>query len=62
MVGVGGRPARSRVVLGTVSAELLTGLVLDHFGLLGFDVHQAGWGRIMGGAPMIAGLSLIAIF
>jgi transporter family-2 protein len=45
-----------------VTAEVLTGLILDHFGLLGFDVHQAGWGRIIGGALMICGLSLIAIF
>ncbi|WCT72657.1 DMT family transporter [Sphingomonas naphthae] len=45
-----------------VTAEVVTGLLLDHFGLLGFDVHRAGWGRITGGALMIAGLSLIAIF
>jgi transporter family-2 protein len=45
-----------------VTAEVLTGLVLDHFGLLGFDVHHAGWGRVTGGALMIAGLSLIAMF
>jgi transporter family-2 protein len=45
-----------------VTAEVLTGLLLDHFGLLGFDVHRAGWGRITGGVLMITGLSLIASF
>lgn len=45
-----------------VTAELLTGLVLDHFGLLGFEVHRAGWGRLTGGALMLVGMSLIAMF
>ncbi|QJU59202.1 DMT family transporter [Sphingomonas sp. AP4-R1] len=45
-----------------VTAELITGLLLDHFGLLGFDMHPIGWGRIIGAALMIIGLSLIAIF
>lgn len=46
----------------TVTMAVLTSLVMDHFGLLGFDVHEAGWGRIAGGALMIAGLALIARF
>lgn len=45
-----------------VTAELLTGLVLDHFGLLGFRMHAAGWGRILGAALMLSGMALIAIF
>ncbi len=43
-----------------VTAEVLTGLILDHFGLLGFEMHQAGWGRIFGATFMVIGLSLIA--
>lgn len=45
-----------------VTASTVTSLVLDHFGLLSFDVHQAGWGRIAGGLLMTAGFTLIAIF
>lgn len=45
-----------------VTMAVITSLVLDHFGWMGFDVHRAGWGRIAGGACMIAGLALIAIF
>ena len=37
-------------------------LLLDHFGLMGFSVHPAGWGRITGGLLMIAGVALIARF
>jgi hypothetical protein len=78
LVGMDWRPVGGWVRLGTVyaapklgaglfmasivTAELLTGLLLDHFGLLGYDVHHARWGRLVGGALMIAGLSLIAIF
>ncbi len=46
----------------TVTASVITALVLDHFGLLGIPVHPAGWGRVAGGALMVAGLGLIAKF
>jgi transporter family-2 protein len=46
----------------TVTASSVTSLVLDHFGLMGFEVHQAGIGRIAGGLLMIAGVVLIAVF
>ncbi len=45
-----------------VSASTITSLVLDHFGWMGFSVHQAGAGRILGGVLMIAGVALIAAF
>lgn len=45
-----------------VTAELTTGLLLDHFGLLGFEIHRAHIGRIIGATLMIGGLVLIAIF
>ncbi len=44
----------------TVTAGILTSLVMDHFGLLGFPVHAAGFGRIAGAVAIIAGLALIA--
>jgi transporter family-2 protein len=46
----------------TVSAAVVTSLVMDHFGLLGFQVHEAGIGRMAGGVLMVAGLALIAAF
>lgn len=45
-----------------VTASTITSLLLDNWGLMGFDVHQAGWGRIAGGLCMVAGVVLIAIF
>ncbi len=46
----------------TVTAAVLTSLVMDHFGLLGFEVRGAGLGRVAGGLLMVAGLGLIAWF
>ena len=46
----------------TVTAGVVTSLAMDHFGMLGFDVHPAGAGRLAGGALMVAGLVLIAHF
>jgi transporter family-2 protein len=46
----------------TVTAAAITSLLMDHFGLLGFQVHEAGLGRIAGGILMVAGLALIAAF
>jgi transporter family-2 protein len=33
--------------------------VLDHFGLIGFELHPAGVARILGCLLMVAGLVLI---
>ena len=46
----------------TVTAAVTMSLVMDHFGLLGFKEHAAGWGRIAGACFMFAGLALIAKF
>ena len=43
-----------------VTAAVLTSLLLDHFGLVGFKQHSLGWGRAAGAALMLAGLGLIA--
>jgi transporter family-2 protein len=45
-----------------VTASTATSLVLDHFGLMSFDMHQAGLGRVAGALLMIAGVALIAYF
>ena len=46
----------------TVTVAIVTSLAMDHFGLLGFEVHRAGFARIVGGILMLAGLGLIAKF
>ena len=46
----------------TVTAAIVTSLVLDHFGWLGFSPHPAGLWRLLGGAAMIGGLALICLF
>ncbi|HSU33975.1 MAG TPA: DMT family transporter [Bryobacteraceae bacterium] len=45
-----------------VTGQLICSVVLDHFGLLSFDVHPAGWARIAGCGLMVVGLILIAKF
>ena len=46
----------------TVTAALLTSVLLDHFGLIGFKQHPASPARLAGCGIMIAGLWLIARF
>jgi transporter family-2 protein len=46
----------------TVTTGLVTSLVLDHFGWLGFEVHAAGLWRILGGALMVLGVALVCLF
>ena len=45
-----------------VTVGVAVSLVLDNYGLMSFDVHQAGIGRIVGGLLMIAGVACIAAF
>jgi transporter family-2 protein len=46
----------------SVTAALVTSVLLDHFGLIGFRQHAASPARIAGCALMIAGLWVIARF
>jgi transporter family-2 protein len=45
-----------------VTGQLLSSVMLDHFGWVGFEVHPAGWGRTIGCLLMVAGFALIARF
>jgi transporter family-2 protein len=45
-----------------VTGQLLCSVLLDHFGWVGFEVHPAGWGRIIGCLLMVASFALIARF
>ena len=43
-----------------VTASLVTSVLLDHFGLVGFKQHTASWIRIGGLALMIAGIGVVS--
>jgi bacterial/archaeal transporter family-2 protein len=45
-----------------VVSAITTSLVLDHFGLLGFEVRSVTWPRFLGGLFAIAGVVLISAF
>jgi bacterial/archaeal transporter family-2 protein len=45
-----------------VAGQLLTAMVFDHFGLMGFAVHHINWQRLLGVALLIGGLFLIKKF
>ena len=44
----------------TVTLAVITSLAMDHFGVMGFEVHKAGLARWAGGGLMVTGLALIA--
>ena len=46
----------------TVTASLVTSVLLDHFGLIGFKQHPASVTRVCGCGLMVVGLWLIAKF
>lgn len=46
----------------TVTAALLVSIAMDHYGVLGFETHPAGTGRLVGGALMVIGIALISKF
>ena len=46
----------------SVTAALITSVILDHFGWVGFQQHTAGLWRVLGCALMVGGLGLIAVF
>src|SRR5919199_3488941 len=45
-----------------VTRQLVCSVLVDHYGWIGFELHSAGWGRILGCVLMIAGFALIAKF
>ena len=45
----------------TVTASVVFSVLLDHYGLLGFEQHSAGWGRIVGAALMCTGVTLVSL-
>jgi transporter family-2 protein len=45
-----------------VTAAIIASLLLDHFGLVGFEQHSINLWRVIGGALMVGGVTLIALF
>ena len=45
-----------------VTSSTFMSLAMDNFGLMGFEVHKAGIGRIIGGLLMAAGVACVAAF
>lgn len=46
----------------TITANILMSLAVDHFGLFGIQQHGLNVWRALGGALMVGGIALIAIF
>lgn len=46
----------------TITANILMSLIIDQYGLFGMEQHSLGFWRIVGGALMVGGVALIAIF
>lgn len=42
-----------------LAGQFIAALVLDHFGLISFDVHVISWQRVLGVALLIAGAMLV---
>ncbi len=45
-----------------VTAGVIGSVLLDHFGLVGFERHPAGRYRVVGSGLMILGVALVALF
>jgi Putative inner membrane exporter, YdcZ len=63
----GVRPIRAsrtvRVFVGfTITAALISSLLIDHFGLFRMQPHPLNSGRIIGGLPLVDGINLITKF
>ena len=50
------------VFAAVVAGQILCSLVLDHFGLLGYDLHRVSPGRLVGIVLLGAGVALVRIF
>lgn len=44
------------------AGQMLASLLLDHYGLLGYPVHQASPMRLLGAGLIVAGVALVRIF
>ncbi len=45
-----------------ISANIITSIAIDQFGIMNTPVHEANIWRIIGGALMVGGITLISLF
>jgi transporter family-2 protein len=45
-----------------VSGQMLAGMVMDHFGMLGLPIHHVNVQRVLGALLLLAGVALIRVF
>ena len=62
MVNASGKAGAGVFIGVSVTASVMTSLVLDHFALMGFKQHTASVPRLIGAGLMICGLVLIGKF
>lgn len=46
----------------SLTAAIISSVLLDHFGWIGFKVHPASWPRVLGCGLMVCGLWLVSKF
>jgi len=49
----------SNVIIIFVASQLISALLIEHFGLLHFEIHKINWQRSLGAVLLTAGLILI---
>ena len=45
-----------------ITGQLVSALLIDHYGLLNFELHRLNWQRILGAALLLGGVTLIRRF
>ena len=45
-----------------ITAGVITSILLDHFGWIGFEQHPLTLWRALGGVLMVGGIALVALF
>ncbi len=45
-----------------IAGQLVTALLIDHYGLLNFELHRLNWQRVLGAVLLLGGVTLIRRF
>ncbi len=45
-----------------ITGQLVAALVIDHYGLLNFELHRLNWQRVLGAVLLLGGVTLIRRF
>ncbi|MFT5657260.1 MAG: transporter family-2 protein [Gammaproteobacteria bacterium] len=49
----------ANTMIAVILGQVLLSLLLDHFGILGVEVREIGWPRIIGASLVVLGLALV---